>query len=195
MKNYSYDDTILCPQITSVIVLVLKLLGALGIIIPLHSYITGLYSIFVDPVIALILTIFIILGIKNKNYGFYICAQVTSIIMSILGTILILIIFVSIFFFAETVEKWLNQVQNTVDKNIPNVPNVPNQDINKTINEGYKLTFSIFKTAVFIGLSIRAFIIWLLTCVLICYNKRVRYHCDNDPSKQIGSMINQPLVK
>ena len=195
MKNYSYDDTILCPQITSVIVLVLKLLGALGIIIPLHSYITGLYSIFVDPVIALILTIFIILGIKNKNYGFYICAQVTSIIFSILGTILILIIFVSIFFFAETVEKWLNQVQNTVDKNIPNVPNVPNQDINKTINEGYKLTFSIFKTAVFIGLSIRAFIIWLLTCVLICYNKRVRYHCDSITAKQIGSMINQPLVK
>ena len=195
MKNYSYDDTILCPQITSVIVLVLKLLGALGIIIPLHSYITGLYSIFVDPVIALILTIFIILGIKNKNYGFYICAQVTSIIMSILGTILILIIFVFILFFAETVEKWLNQVQNTVDKNIPNVPNVPNQDINKTINESYKLAFSVFKTAVFIGLSIRAFIIWLLTCVLICYNKRVRYHCDNITEKQIGSMINQPLVK
>ena len=194
MKNYSYDDTILCPQITSVIVLVLKLLGALGIIIPLHSYITGLYSIFVDPVIALILTIFIILGIKNKNYGFYICAQVTSIIMSILGTILILIIFVFILFFAETVEKWLNQVQNTVDKNIPNVPNVPNQDINKTINESYKLAFSVFKTAVFIGLSIRAFIIWLLTCVLICYNKRVRYHCDNITAKQIGSMINQPLV-
>jgi hypothetical protein len=158
------------------------------------QYITGLYSFLVDPVIALILTIFIILGIKNKNYGFYICAQVTSIIFSILGTILILIIFVSIFFFAETVEKWLNQVQNTVDKNIPNVPNVPNQDINKTINESYKLAFSVFKTAVFIGLSIRAFIIWLLTCVLICYNKRVRYHCDNITAKQIGSMINQPLV-
>jgi hypothetical protein len=194
MQNYSYDDTIYCPQITSVIVLVLKLLGALGIIIPSHGNVIGVYGFLVDPVIALILTIFIILGIKNKNYGFYICAQVTSIIMSILGTILILIIFVFILFFAETVEKWLNQVQNTVDKNIPNVPNVPNQDINKTINESYKLAFSVFKTAVFIGLSIRAFIIWLLTCVLICYNKRVRYHCDNITAKQIGSMINQPLV-
>ena len=141
------------------------------------------------------MTIFIILGIKNKNYGFYICAQVTSIIMSILGTILILIIFVFILFFAETVEKWLNQVQNTVDKNIPNVPNVPNQDIKKIMNDGTKITFAFFRTVVFIGLSISTFIIWLLTCVLICYNKRVRYHCDNITAKQIGSMINQPLVK
>jgi hypothetical protein len=192
MKNYAYDDTILCPQITSVIVLILKLLGALAFIIPSQGYAIGVYGLLVDPVIALILTIFIILGIKNKNYGFYICAQVTSIIISILGTIIIILILGFLILFAELAEKWLNEVQNTVNKN---VPNVPNQDINKIMNDGTKITFAFFKTVVFIGLSISTFIIWLLTCVLICYNKRVRYLCDNDTSKQIGSMINQPLVK
>ena len=192
MKNYHYDDTILCPQITSVIVLILKLLGALAFIIPSQGYAIGVYGLLIDPVIALILTIFIILGIKNKNYGFYICAQVTSIIISILGTIIIILIIGFLILFADLAEKWLNEMQNTVDKN---VPNVPNQDINKIMNDGTKITFAFFKTVVFIGLSISTFIIWLLTCVLICYNKRVRYHCDNDPSKQIGSMINQPLVK
>lgn len=185
MKNYPYDDNILCPQITSVIVTILKIFGPLGLIIPTKGYFSIFYGFLGDPIISIILTIFIIIGIKNKNYGYYICAQVTCIIFSILETIGIAFVIIFIICFGDFLEKYFKDIINRTS---------PDSTMNKTLNDFLKWGFTVIKAIIIIGLSLNTIFEWILTCVLICYNKRVRYHCDNITTKQIGSMISQPLV-
>ena len=149
-------DNILCPQITSVVVTILKILGIIGFLINISSF--GNIWIFIEPIISIILTIFIILGIKNKKYGYYNCAQITCIVLSIIETIaIIFILFASLF--VGTIYGVITNKNNT----------------------GAKVNEIIF----FIELSLFLFFIWVLTCVLVYYNKRVRYYCDNINSEQI----------
>ena len=157
-------DNILCPQITSVVVTILKILGIIGFLINISSFWN--IWIFIEPIISIILTIFIILGIKNKNYRYYNWAQIIYIVLTLIETCAIIFI---LFFFL-----FVGTIFGAISKT----------------NTETKVNEIIF----YIDLSLFLFFIWLLTCVLVLYNKRVRYYCDNINSEQFNNMNNQPLV-
>ena len=160
------ENSILCPQITSVIVTIIKILEIIGFLYNISDF--GNFWIYFEPIISIILTIFIILGIKNKKYGYYNCAQITCIFLSIIETSAIIFILFT-FLFVGTIFGSITNKNNT----------------------GPKADEIIF----FIELSLYLFFIWLLTCVLVYYNKRVRYYCDNINSEQINNLSDRPLVQ
>ena len=194
----SSEDTILCPQITSVIVTILKIAGPIFLVTGSNGYGLAFSWAFIDPLFTLIVTIFVILGIKNKNYGFYNCAQITCIVFSILETIGIAIALVAILALGVLVNKTIDNTTKNNPTTIPTIPTtIPNPflyDINKDATEIVKTGSNLVVTFMVIALSLAGVFVWLLTCVLICYNKRVRYYCDNITSRQINNVINQPLV-
>ncbi len=83
------SESIICPQITVCVIAALKIFFAIGGTSYISSWFIG------SPLFAVIIAIFVILGISNKNYGFYNCAQVTCIILSVLESILIGIIIIA----------------------------------------------------------------------------------------------------
>ena len=172
------EDVIICPQTTSVIVTILKILGVLSFLFNGTNFNPEIFGYFINPIISIIVTLFIILGIKHKNYGYYNCAQITCIVFSIIESIVISIYLLGILF--------LGWFFGQIIKNIPNEP----KDTNKRNND----TTNYIAIIIIIGLSLNLFFIWLLTCVLIGYNKRVRNYCNNITTKQINNVINQPLV-
>ena len=191
----SSEDTILCPQITSVIVTILKIAGPIFLVTGSNGYGFAFSWAFIDPLFTLIVTIFVILGIKNKNYGFYNCAQITCIVFSILETIGIAIAIVAILFFGAITNKGIDTTTKNSPTTIPTtIPNPFLYDINKDAAEIAKTGTNFIIAIMVISLSLAGVFVWLLTCVLICYNKRVRYYCDNITARQINNVINQPLV-
>ena len=64
-------------------------------------------------------------------------------------------------------------------------------DIKKEYKYGYKSPFNII-----LSLMLTMFLlsIWIESCVLIYYNKRVRYYCQNNTVRTIRNEFSQPLV-
>ena len=158
MENNS--ESFLCPQITAVIIAVLHIYFAISS----SSYINS--GVYLSPIIFSLIAVFVILGIKNKNYGFYNCAQITSIVISVIETILIVIFIVGVS---------SKEFENEVKKK--------GYDINSV------------RPGLIIGFLIALLFVWLESCVLICYNTRVRAHCENAITvNRINNGFNQALV-
>ena len=158
MENNS--ESFLCPQITAVIIAVLHIYFAISS----SSYINS--GVYLSPIIFSLIAVFVILGIKNKNYGFYNCAQITCIVISVLQTIFI--VFLMVVASTDEFEKELKR-------------------------QGYDPNS--VKPTLYIEVLIALFFVWLESCVLICYNQRVRAHCENAITvNRINNGFNQALV-
>jgi NADH:ubiquinone oxidoreductase subunit 2 (subunit N) len=157
MQNNS--ESFLCPQVTVCVIAVLDVIFAIGS----SSYING--GVFLLPIIEILVAVFVILGIKNRNYGFYNCAQITCIVISVIQTIFVVIIMLVLFSASYEAEK--------KDKD------------NNPESARAVLTLALF---------IILFFVWLESCVLICYNQRVRLYCDNIPINNMNNQVAQPLV-
>ena len=158
MENNS--ESFCCPQFTVSVIAVLEIVFAIAS----SNYVNN--EVYASPIISVLIAVFVILGIKNKNYGFYNCAQITCIIISVLQTILIVILMVF----------------------------VSSDEFGKKIKEkGYNP--SSVRPSLIIGFLIALFFVWLESCVLICYNQRVRAHCENTITvNRINNVSNQALV-
>ena len=158
MENNS--ESFLCPQITAIIIAVVQIIFAISS----SSYINS--GVYLPGIISVLIAVFVILGIKNKNYGFYNCAQITCIVISVLQTIFIVIVMVAAS--SDEYEKELKR-------------------------QGYDPNS--VKPTLYIEFLIALFFAWLESCVLICYNQRVRAHCENAITvNRINNGFNQALV-
>ncbi len=124
------------------------------------------YTVFLPP-ISILIAIFVILGIKTKKYVYYICGLIISIVRSITETIIILIVIINLLSYSHYDER----------KN--------------EYNYGYNNPLLVFVSFVF---AMLLFFIWIESSVLIFYNKRVRYHCENNTVRTIRNEFSQPLV-
>ena len=151
------SESITCPQTTVTVFAVIYSIFAIASL--------SIYNVF-QPIISILIAIFVKLGIKNKKYGYYICGIVTSIVLNIFETIIILIL--------------MNIVLSPIY-----------DDIKKEYKYGYKSPFNII-----LSLMLTMFLlsIWIESCVLIYYNKRVRYYCQNNTVRTIRNEFSQPLV-
>ncbi len=158
MENNS--ESFCCPQITASVIAVLEIVFA----ITSSNYVND--GVYASPIISVLIAIFVILGIQNKNYGFYNCAQIICIIISVLQTIFIVILMVIV-------------SSDAFDKEIKKQGKNPNS----------------VRSSLIIGFLIALFFVWLESCVLICYNQRVRAHCQNAITvNRINNDFNQALV-
>ncbi len=157
MQNNS--DRIICPQITVSIITVLELI----LLVTFAKYIT--WGALVHPLISILVSIFVILGIRNKNYRYYNFAKTTSIAIGVLEAILIL--FAMSVLFSDAFKSQIKK-------------------------QGYD--YDSVRNGLTIGFTIILSFVWLESCAIIFYSRRVKYLCDNDTEKSINNTANQPLV-
>ena len=129
------------------------------------------FGVIASPISSILIAIFVILGIKNKNYSYYNCAQITCIVFSVLESLFFAIILIV----SLVSDDYIKRIQ-------------------KELNDKTKYDAGTIRVTLFIVLSIIIAFIWLESCVLIRYNKRVKNHCEGITVRNINNMINQPLV-
>ncbi len=158
MQNNS--DTIICPQITTSFIACLKLV----FVIINANYIS--WGALASPLFSILIAVFVILGIKNRNFSYYNSAKIICIILSILETIAIAFVaWVLLFLFSHS------------------------NDSRKKDN-----TNNVVNIIIFYFIVILLFI-WIEFGVLIFYTQRVQNYCLNITTKTINnSVINEPLT-
>ena len=87
MDCHGKSESIISPQITSWIVFALNLIYAIINIFNNDNSLT----IFIDPIIMVIIALFVTFGISNKNHSFYYIGLIMSLINSSLESLLLLL--------------------------------------------------------------------------------------------------------
>lgn len=127
----------------------------------------NIFSLAFEVVVSILIAILVTVGIANKNYCCYLAGFIISLIISILLSIIILL-FIFLVLLAH----------NNYEYNDSSA-----QEAN-----------GVAVTVLIIILSIILVICWILSCVLICYKKRVRELCEGVQLQYLQSLPQQPLV-
>ena len=137
---------------------------------------TSLWSLSI-PLISLLIAIFVFIGINGKKYGFYNCAKIICIVFSVLKSIGFIIIIIAILASQEFLQKLIDEINKdkTKDKNNLNI-------------KDYKITLIII-------FLLYIFFSWIESCVLMGYDRRVKYNCEGITVRNIKSSIDQPLFR